>query len=133
MFSLRSRRMAAAGGAAIMLAAAVPAFAASTVNEKLSDYKITGDSSAKAGTVTFKVRNAAGGPHELIVIKTRTKAAKLKTKGGAAVTTGSVGRVEVAGGKTKSLKLKLRKGHYALICNIGDHYGEGMHADFTVK
>lgn len=116
-----------------MLAAAVPAFAASTVNEKLSEYKISGGSSAKAGTVTFKVKNAGEYPHELIVIKTNTKAAKLKTAGDKAVTTGSVGKVEVATGKTKSLKLKLKKGHYALICNIGDHYSEGMHKDFTVK
>ncbi len=133
MFALRSRRAAAVGGAAIMLAAAVPAFAASTVNEKLSEYKISGGSSAKAGTVTFKVKNVGEYPHELVVIKTKTKAAKLKTKDDKAVETGSVGEVEVATGKTKSLKLKLKKGHYALICNIGDHYSEGMHKDFTVK
>jgi uncharacterized cupredoxin-like copper-binding protein len=71
--------------------------------------------------------------HELVVIKTNTKAAKLKLKGGRAVETGKVGEVEVAGGKAKSLKLTLKKGHYALICNIGDHYSEGMHKDFTVK
>lgn len=125
--------MAAVGGAVIMLAAAVPALAATTVNEKLSEYKITGPSSTKAGTVTFKVKNAGEYQHELIVIKTNTKAAKLKTKGGSAVVTGKLGEVEVASGKTKSLKLKLKKGHYALICNIGDHYSEGMHKDFTVK
>jgi uncharacterized cupredoxin-like copper-binding protein len=134
LFALRSRRMAVAGGAAIVLAAAVPAFAASPVNEKLSEYKISGGSSAKAGTVTFKVKNAGQDAHELIVIKTRTKAAKLKTtKNGKAVEAGNVGEVEVATGKTKSLKLKLKKGHYALICNIADHYSEGMHKDFTVK
>lgn len=125
--------MALAGGAAIVLAAAVPAFAASTVNEKLSEYKISGGSGAKAGTVTFKVKNAGDIPHELVVIKTKAKAAKLKTKDDKAVETGKVGEVEVASGKTKSLKLKLKKGHYALICNIGDHYSEGMHKDFTVK
>jgi len=125
--------MAAAGGAVIMLAAAVPALAASTVNEKLSEYKISGGSSAKAGTVTFKVKNVGDFKHELVIIKTKTKAAKLKVKGGRAVTTGSLGEVEVEGSKTKSLKLKLKKGHYALICNIGDHYSEGMHKDFTVK
>ena len=125
--------MAAAGGAVIMLAAAVPALAAGTVNEKLSEYKISGGSSAKAGAVTFKVKNVGDFKHELVVIKTNTKAAKLKLKGGRAVETGKVGEVEVAGGKAKSLKLTLKKGHYALICNIGDHYSEGMHKDFTVK
>lgn len=125
--------MAAVGGAVIMLAAAVPALAASTVNEKLSEYKISGPSSAKAGAVTFKVKNAGEHQHELIVIKTNTKASKLKTKGGQAVVTGKLAVVEVASGKAKSLKLTLKKGHYALICNIGDHYSEGMHKDFTVK
>jgi uncharacterized cupredoxin-like copper-binding protein len=121
------------GGAAMMLAAAVPAFAATTVNEKLSEYKISGGSSAKAGTVTFKVKNVGDYQHELVVVKTSTKAAKLKTKDGKAVDTGKVGEVEVTSGKTKSLKLTLKKGHYALICNIGDHYTQGMRKDFTVK
>jgi uncharacterized cupredoxin-like copper-binding protein len=125
--------MAAVGGTVIMLAAAVPALAASTVNEKLSEFKISGGSSAKAGAVTFKVKNVGDQTHELVVIKTNTKAAKLKTKGGAAVVTGKLGEVVVASGKTKSLKLNVKKGHYALICNIGDHYSEGMHKDFTVK
>jgi uncharacterized cupredoxin-like copper-binding protein len=125
--------MAVVGTATIMLCAAVPALAASPVNEKLSEYKISGGSSAKAGTVTFKVKNTGDIEHELVVIKTKTRAAKLKTKGGRAVETGAVDEVEVASGKTKSLKVKLKKGHYALICNIGDHYTEGMHKDFTVK
>jgi uncharacterized cupredoxin-like copper-binding protein len=125
--------MAAAGGTVIMLAAAVPALAASTVNEKLSEFKISGGSSAKAGAVTFKVKNVGDETHELVVIKTKTKAAKLKVKNGRAVETGSLGEVVVASGKTKSLKLNVKKGHYALICNIGDHYSEGMHKDFTVK
>ena len=93
----------------------------------------TGPSSAKAGTITFRVKNVADGEHELIVLKTATKAAKLKRVGGEASEKGKVDEVEVDGGKTKSLKLKLKRGHYALICNIGNHYMEGMHKDFTVK
>jgi uncharacterized cupredoxin-like copper-binding protein len=133
VFALRTRRVGVIGAATIMLAAAVPAFAASTVDEKLSEYKIAGGSSAKAGSVTFKVKNVGDFQHELVVIKTSTKAAKLKTKDGKAVVTGQLGEVKMAGGKTKSLKLTLKKGHYALICNIGDHYAQGMHKDFTVK
>jgi uncharacterized cupredoxin-like copper-binding protein len=129
----RARTAAALAAGLTTLAIAVPALAATTVNEKLSDFKITGASSAKAGTITFKVKNVADGEHELIVIKTRTKAAKLKTVGGKASVKGKVDEAEVEGGKTKSLKLKLKKGHYALICNIGDHYSNGMHKDFTVK
>jgi len=117
----------------ILLAAAVPALAASTVNQNASEYKFSGGSSAKAGTVTFKVKNTGDYRHELIVVKTNTKAGKLKVKDGKAVVTRSLGDVEVDSGKSKSLKLKLKKGHYALICNIGNHYTEGMYKDFTVR
>jgi uncharacterized cupredoxin-like copper-binding protein len=131
--ALRARSAAIVVAAITTVAIAVPALAATSVNEKLSDYKITGASSAKAGTITFKAKNVADGLHELVVIKTATKAAKLKTVGGRASEKGKIDDVDVAGGKTKSLKLKLKKGHYALICNIGDHYEEGMYKDFTVK
>ena len=131
----RTRRIAiAVAGAGAIAAGAVPALAATTVNEKLSNFKITGASSAKAGKVTFKVKNVATFEHELEVIKTSTKASKLKTtSSGKAVTTGKRGEVEVAGGATKNLTLTLKKGHYALICNIGNHYKMGMYKDFTVK
>ena len=85
------------------LAVVVPVFAAGNTNATLSDYKIAGPASAKAGVVTFKVKNAAGGLHELVVIKTPTKAAKMKTKNGRASEAGSLGEVEVKGGGTKAL------------------------------
>lgn len=116
-----------------MLAITVPALAASTVSEKLTDYRITGTSSAPAGTITFKVRNAAEDEHELVVLKTATRANKLKIIDGEASERGRRGKVVVSGGRTKSLKLTLSRGHYALICNIGDHYIAGMRKDFTVK
>ncbi len=117
-----------------MLAVAVPAFAASTVNEKLSEYKISGGSSAKAGTVTFKVKERRRVPARARRHQDQDEGREAQDhQDDKAVETGSVGEVEVASGKTKSLKLKLKKGHYALICNIGDHYSEGMHKDFTVK
>jgi uncharacterized cupredoxin-like copper-binding protein len=131
----RPRRIAVAvAGAGVIAAGAVPALAATTVNEKLSNFKITGASSAKAGKVTFKVKNVATFEHELEVIKTSTKASKLKTtSSGKAVTTGKRGEIDVDGGATKNLTLTLPKGHYALICNIGNHYKQGMYKDFTVK
>jgi uncharacterized cupredoxin-like copper-binding protein len=133
-FSRPTRRLAVGAAAiALMAGAAVPALAASTKKETLSDFKIKGASSAKHGSVTFKVKNSASMEHELMVIRTRTKASKLKVSGGKASEKGRVGEVEVAGGKTKSLKLTLKKGHYALICNIPSHYVAGMRKDFTVR
>jgi uncharacterized cupredoxin-like copper-binding protein len=132
----RTRRLAVAlaGAGAIAVAAlAVPALGASTVNETLSNFKTSGASSAKAGSVTFKVKNTAGNEHELEVIRTDARAAHLKMSYGRASSKGKVGEVEVGGHATKTLKLKLKKGHYALICNIANHYAMGMHKDFTVK
>jgi uncharacterized cupredoxin-like copper-binding protein len=130
----RSRRI-AVGAVAVtaLLAGAVPALAASSASETLSNFKISGSSSASAGSVTFKVKNSASIEHEMVVIKTSTPASKLKVSNGMASEKGSVGEVEVGAGKTKTLKLNLKKGHYALICNVKGHYMAGMHKDFTVK
>lgn len=105
------------------------------VNVKLSDFKVApSKASAKAGKVTFVVKNAARMEHELVVIKTARKASKLPVKGDKASEKGEVGEVEdIEGGKTKRLTLTLKKGHYALICNVSGHYQAGMHADFTVN
>ena len=101
------------------LAVVVPVFAAGNTNATLSDYKIAGPASAKAGVVTFKVKNAAGELHELVVIKTPTKAAKMMTKNGRASEAGSLGEVEVKGGARRRFKLTLKPGHYVLLCDVG--------------
>jgi uncharacterized cupredoxin-like copper-binding protein len=131
----RTRRIAiAVAGAGVIAAGAVPALAATTVKEKLTNFKIAGGSSAKAGSVTFRVTNAVSNEHELVVIKTSKKAGKLKTSAsGKASEAGSVGEVEVKGNGFKTLNVNLKKGHYALICNVGNHYKQGMYKDFTVK
>src|SRR3954454_6891749 len=55
--------------------------------------------SVSAGKVTFSVKNAGDDEHELVVLKTSTRASKLKVSGGRAATKGSVGEVEdIAGG-----------------------------------
>ena len=87
-----------------------------------------------AGKVTFTVKNKGDMEHEMVVIKTSTPASKLKVSGNRASEKGSVGELEdIAGGKSKKLTLTLKKGHYALICNVKGHYMGGMHADLTVS
>jgi uncharacterized cupredoxin-like copper-binding protein len=135
MNALRTSCAAAATLAAAVLVAAPATDAASTVSVRLSDFKVApSKSSAAHGRVTFRVKNAAGMEHELVVIKTSRRAASLPTSSsGKASEKGSVGEVELGAGKSKSLTLNLKKGHYALICNVGGHYKAGMHADFTVR
>jgi uncharacterized cupredoxin-like copper-binding protein len=134
---LPRRGLAATGAAALTAAIMIPALtadAATSVSVKLTDFKVTPSvKSVSHGKVKFVVANKASMEHELVVIKTSKKASQLAPGGGKASEKGSVGEVELAGHKTKSLTLNLKKGHYALICNVGGHYGAGMHTDFTVK
>jgi hypothetical protein len=126
-------RIAALAVAGAATALAVPAFAAGgTTSEKLENFKIVGPSTVEAGAVTFKVRNTATIGHEMVVIKTATKASKIKLENGRASEAGSVGEVELKAGKAGSLKLTLKPGHYVLLCNTGNHYKRGMYKDITV-
>jgi uncharacterized cupredoxin-like copper-binding protein len=115
-------------------APAAPAAAAGTVNATLQEFSVTPSStSAKAGPITFAVRNSGHVPHELVVIKTSKPAGSLLGSGGRADEAGNVGETgDLAPGATKSVRLKLTPGHYALICNLPGHYVAGQHVDFTV-
>lgn len=89
--------------------------------------------SAKAGSVTFVVKNIGHLKHEFLVVKTKRPASKLKTRGARAVTTGQVGKIVKFGpGQTRRLTLRLAPGHYVLLCNLPAHYQAGQRADFTV-
>ena len=91
---------------------------------------------APAGPVTFAIKNIGMNVHEFVVIKTDMKADALPVTDGvvdeSALTV--VGQVEnIALRATPTLDVELAPGHYALICNIKDHYGAGMHADFEAS
>jgi uncharacterized cupredoxin-like copper-binding protein len=87
-----------------------------------------------AGTVTFRVRNAGRVVHEMVVIRTDTKATALAVGTAEVDESRSVGEVaDLEGGSVKPLKVKLKAGHYALICNLPGHYAGGMRADFVVR
>lgn len=40
---------------------------------------------------------------------------------------------DIVAGTTAELNLSLEPGTYAVICNLPEHYGQGMHASFTVE
>lgn len=116
-------------------AAAAPAAAKpGTVNVALNEWKVVPSTTkAKAGKVTFDVKNTGKMPHEMVVIKTDKGAGDLG-KGARISEKGSAGEAgDVPAGGSKSVTLNLKPGHYALVCNIAGHYAAGMHADFTVS
>jgi uncharacterized cupredoxin-like copper-binding protein len=114
---------------------AVSLTSATKVSATEKEFKITlAQTSAKAGTVTFSVKNAGHLDHEFIVSKTKLPASKLPVKGTKAVVPNQLGLIKpFKPGQTKTLTLKLPPGHYVLLCNIPAHYQAGQRADFTVR
>src|SRR4051812_19024349 len=118
------RPIALAGAVAIAAVLPMTALAATskpqTVNVKMANFKfVLGAKTAKKGKLTFVVKNADKIPHQMVVIQTKLAAGKLPVKNGLASEKGAVGTTkDVKGGKTKSLALTLKPGHYALICNL---------------
>jgi len=111
---------------------------ATIVDVALAEWSVKPSTTTAApGAVTFRVSNIGTTVHELIVVKTDTKADALPVADGKVAEDGLtvVDEVEdVAAGTTADLALTgLVAGHYAIFCNIEGHYSQGMHADFDVK
>jgi uncharacterized cupredoxin-like copper-binding protein len=108
---------------------------ATKVSATEKEFKIgLSTSSAKAGSITFSVKNVGHLSHEFIVDKTVLRANKLRVKGSVAVVSGLQGRIApFKPGQTKTLTLNLKPGHYVLLCNVPAHYAAGQRIDFTVR
>ncbi len=88
---------------------------------------------APTGKVRFVVTNIGTIEHEFVVIKTNKPAGNL-LKGKEADETGAVGELDgVKAGNARVLVLTMKRGHYALICNLPGHYKTGQFADFYVR
>ena len=88
---------------------------------------------APIGKVKFVVTNVGRLEHEFVVIKTNKPAGNL-LKGKEANESGAVGEIDgVPAGQAKTVTLNLKRGHYALICNLPGHYLTGQFADFYVR
>jgi len=124
----------ALGGAAIGGVVARAQVAAPSVTVTLKEFTIAPSAKVgRAGRVTFRVHNAGTMPHEFVVLRTN-KPADALLKGNEASEAGNVGEIPgLAPGATKTLRLTLKAGHYALICNLPGHYKAGQHADLVVK
>jgi uncharacterized cupredoxin-like copper-binding protein len=115
-----------------------------TVNVTAKDFSLTPEvSSVAAGTISFKLHNAGGFGHELVVVRA-PDAKNLPTKPDGEVDESAIPSATLIGkvtnvlpGQTKNLKVKLTPGKYVLFCNLVDsaeavHFKKGMHTDFTV-
>jgi uncharacterized cupredoxin-like copper-binding protein len=109
------------------------------VGVTLADYSVTLDStSLSAGDVTFDVTNDAGQVHEFVVVKTELAEDALPLDDGGdvdeeATEISPVDEIEdIEPGTSPSLAVTLEAGSYVALCNLPGHYGQGMHAAFTV-
>ena len=88
---------------------------------------------APKGKVRFVVTNVGNIKHEFVVLKTAKPAGNL-LKGNEASESGNVGEIgDIPPGQARTLNLVLKRGHYALICNLPGHYISGQFADFYVR
>ncbi len=124
-----------AGLVAIAASAADTATSGSAVSVVLTEWKLTpGQVAARAGRVTFVVRNDGSIAHELVVLRSDRRPAALPVKGGKAVETGRVGEIPlIPSGTSKRITLKVPRGKYVLLCNLLGHYQAGQFGALRVR
>ena len=112
-----------------------PSATAGSVAVTLSEFAVSPNIRAvPAGSVTFSVTNTGKLEHEFVILRTSTAADALPQKGTQASEAGHVDEIEgIKPGEADSLTVSLAPGHYAVICNLPDHYAAGMYADLTVS
>ena len=122
--------------AVLVPTAAFPAHGPAIVRFKMLEWDIIPQNATKShGPIpktTFVVQNAGNLEHEFVVIRTNKAAGQLAAAGAKEVSEkGAVGEIgSIPAGKTKKLVLSLKKGHYALVCNIEGHWNNGQFVDF---
>lgn len=102
-------------------------------------WEVVGDhKTIKAGELTFTFTNVGTIKHELLVIRTDLPVGKIPVGADGRINeadpnslnVGETGDLDV--GKTITFKAKLEPGKYQLVCNITNHYKNGMYTAFTV-
>jgi uncharacterized cupredoxin-like copper-binding protein len=114
---------------------------ATKINATLKEMTIQlSSTTVPAGAVEFFIKNDGKVPHEFVVLKNDLKDKKLPFKGDKldedAKGLKKIGEVEddeLKSGATQALKVNLTPGRYLIVCNIGNHFKEGMKTELTVK
>ena len=89
--------------------------------------------SVPAGKTTFNAINDGMMVHELVILQTDKTIKQLTKPDGRADETNNIKETgDIEAGKSKSISVDLKPGHYWLICNIPGHFAGGMYKDFTV-
>lgn len=92
--------------------------------------------SMPAGPVTFSITNSGYVPHDLVVLQTSIPQDQLPlspTNPKQVQEPGLAGQaMNIAVGASANLVLTLGAGPYVLICNMDNHYKNGMHTGLTV-
>jgi len=99
----------------------------------------TSSSNVKSGNVTVTVNNNGSIQHELVVFRTDLdeKALPMEADGhkideeGSGITHLDPEAEDVNPGGSKSITIDLPPGRYVFVCNIEDHYTQGMHSVVT--
>jgi uncharacterized cupredoxin-like copper-binding protein len=99
-----------------------------------------------AGSVTFIAENLGWRTHELVVLPLavgRVAGGRVPGADGRVSETGSLGEASascasgagdgITSGSTGWVTLKLKPGTYELICNLPNHYADGMYQQITVR
>jgi uncharacterized cupredoxin-like copper-binding protein len=111
------------------------------VNATLKDFSIALDpASSTQGDVNFKIKNNGPSQHEFVVVQTDLDAAKLPyddqsstVKEESDGVTSIDEREDINPGKSATLKVNLKPGHYVVFCNIPTHYRQGMYVNLTIN
>lgn len=118
------------------------------INATVKEWQISlSSNTAKAGAITFKIKNDGDKQHEFVVRKTDVKADALPLNADGEVSEDAPELTEVgdpseladieSGSSDNTLTVTLQPGHYVIFCNLHVedllHYQKGMHTDLTVN
>ena len=105
-----------------------------------------GPATVLAGQISFLASNVGWRTHELVILPLTagaTAGGRIPASDGKVPETGSLGEASgnCAGGAGRGIPagavgwvtVTLAPGHYELVCNLPNHYADGMHQDLTVS